>query len=198
MDAAAVEKAKRRLERARECLTEIERPPKTYADFQAAWTDFLLALNGIFSCLEQGAKISPQSRQWFGGKKRTRKGDGLMQYLHQARNTEEHGIVPVSKLKTPTVKLLEGTGNPDSVKSIEIHDDRVIIVHNPSEGKSPVISVTMPAAILVPVKDDRSGKVFDPPTEHLDQLIENSFPLTVSRLGFAYVENLIAEAEGLA
>ena len=42
MKSAAVRKAKHRLERARASLTELEKPPTTYADAETAWTDFLL------------------------------------------------------------------------------------------------------------------------------------------------------------
>ena len=67
-----------------------------YADFEAAWTDFLVSTNAIYTILEVGAKGSPQSRQWFGRKKIERRNDPLLQYLHQARNADEHGMAPVA------------------------------------------------------------------------------------------------------
>jgi hypothetical protein len=68
MKQAAIDKARSRFEKATECVTRIERSGY-FAEFESAWTDFLLAANVIWSALEQGVKDTPQSRQWFGGKK---------------------------------------------------------------------------------------------------------------------------------
>lgn len=105
MDPKAIAKAELRFAKATSCLAEIQKPPSTYKDFLHIWTDFLLALNAVYTSLEQGAKSSPQSRQWFGGKKRERRQDPLLRYLHQARNADEHGLAPVSRSRANWVSL---------------------------------------------------------------------------------------------
>ncbi len=192
----AIEKAERRLQRARECLDQLK-SPKNLQEFLLVWTDFLLALNGVYTCLEQGAKSSPQSRQWFGQKKRFRKEDPLLQYLHQARNADEHGLSPVSKNKLPTAIITPGTGNPEAVSNIKSDELSVTFEYDPSKGHLPRILLKGPSILLVPVKDDRYGSTYDPPTKHLGQKIDNNAPLPVALMGFEYVSNLIVEARGL-
>ena len=199
MNPAAIEKAKGRLEKARTILAELATGKSpSYARFQAQWTDFILALNGVYSVLEQGSKVSPQSRQWFGAKKRERREDPLLQYLHQARNADEHGIAPVSRFERPQFQIVPGTGNPDAIKGVAIGDDKIEIIADVEAAKGVQFLVTTPAVFLIPVTDDRFGQTFNPPTTHLGQQLPNSYPLTVATKGFEYVENLVQEAGTLA
>jgi hypothetical protein len=91
MKPEAIRKARARLQRAQEaydCLIL----PGTEETFEANWTDFLIASHTVYTSLEQGAKDNATSRQWFGSKKRERREDPLLQYVHQARNADEHGL----------------------------------------------------------------------------------------------------------
>jgi hypothetical protein len=102
MDQRALIKAQRRLSVAQKA---IERLPET-ADFDAfseQWYIFLHAAKGVYITIEQGAKASAQSRQWFGRKNNERKSDPLLRYISEARNDDEHGIAePVAR--APSVR----------------------------------------------------------------------------------------------
>lgn len=65
---------------------------KSYRDAEAAWTDFLIACGSFFSKLQEGAKGANASEYWYGLKKHQRKSDPILNYLHKARNSDEHGI----------------------------------------------------------------------------------------------------------
>ena len=197
MNPAAIDKAKQRLDKSKSAIASLEAKPRDRGEAAALWTDFLLAHNSVFSCLEQGAKTESRSRQWFGKKKRERREDPLLQYLHQARNADEHGIAPIARFQPPTARILEGTGNPETIKDIRVSADTIKIQYDDTNGNVPHIRITSPAVYLVPVTDERYGMTFDPPTEHLGKQLENNYPLTVAKLGFAYTENLINEAEQL-
>lgn len=90
MDSEAVEQAKVRLQKAEKALQELQ-AATNYDGAESAWIDFLVAASTIYSKLQQGAKSNAKSRAWYASKKKERKEDPLLRYLHQARNSEEHG-----------------------------------------------------------------------------------------------------------
>lgn len=194
MKQIAIDKAQARLDKARTSLARI-RASTSYADFVSAWTDFLVNANSVYTILEQGAKSSPQCRQWFGGKKKERRADPLLQYLHQARNADEHGLEPVSQLRGGSFSLsAEGS----------IHIERLAIDGNgnidlrlgPDSTGKPVIKLTPATAVLLPVTDDRFGATFQPPLEHKGVKLTDTSPAAVAALGLVYHEALLAEAAG--
>lgn len=190
MKQIVVDKAHRRLEKASTCLKRME-DSRSFEEFESAWTDFLIALNTIHTALEQGAKTSPQSRQWYGGKKAERRKDALLSYLHQAKNADEHGIEPITAYTPGGVKIGEGAQLSVIAKTIVNHGKTSLEVH-PIE--SPGIEIIAPSAKLIPVRDDRYGNVFDPPTQHLGSILPDASPLTIARLGFKYHEELVQTA----
>ena len=114
MNLQAVEQAKIRLAKAEKTFDAM-RSSTTLEDMEEAWTDFLIAVSAIYSKLEQGAKGNSKSEGWFGRKKRERRKDPLLKYLHAARNSNEHGIerivestCPYQKLR-PTVLVVQAT-----------------------------------------------------------------------------------------
>src|SRR3977135_1049935 len=104
MDPRSAEQARLRLAKA-EKSAETVRAATTLEASEEAWTDYLVAVSAIYSKLEQGAKSDPKSRQWFGGKKKERRGDPLLRYLHAARNSNEHGIERVVEQTGPNKDL---------------------------------------------------------------------------------------------
>ncbi|MEL7687903.1 hypothetical protein AAG596_08325, partial [Citromicrobium bathyomarinum] len=72
MKPQGLEKARRRLRVASNALDQLKAAASD-AEFEDAWFIFLTSWKGIYTTLEQGAKSSAQSRQWFGGKKAERK-----------------------------------------------------------------------------------------------------------------------------
>jgi hypothetical protein len=91
MDPAAVQHGQTRLRKAEKAIEAL----KSATDFESAeegWSDFLQAPPGIYSKLAQGANVKGSSFGWYGRKKKERKDDPLLRYLHFARNADEHGI----------------------------------------------------------------------------------------------------------
>jgi len=194
MDPDAVDQAKVRLRKAETALATL-----TAADsFEAAedaWTDFLTASATIYSKLEQGAKAGAQSRQWFGQKKKQRKDDPLLRYLHHARNSDEHGIERV-------ISRFHDTGpiwgqQPKFGERIPVNIQAI----DPDTGEfgEPVGGFYPGSRIkLIRVHDRRYGDSFDVPGTHLGQAIP--YPdeaADIASLGLAYLRGLVDEAEGL-
>ncbi len=157
-----------------------------------------MAFHGIYTVLKIGSKTSPQSRQWYGEKAQERNKDPLLLYLNQARNADEHGLAPVAKFKKPTATIIDGTGDASTIKRIETSDNSVTLYVDESLKNIPLIRLSLPAVVLVEVRDDRFGGVFPPPREHMGKPVEPDHPLPIAQLAVAYMSALVEEAAGLA
>ena len=197
MKAVALFKARERLEKARQSL-QLVQSAANHKDFRFAWTDLLVSANAVFTILEQGAKTNPQSRQWFGNKKRFRTKDPLLSYMHQARNADEHGI-------EPTTMRIGGGGIRIGRVSGTVHFSTVVgdgeggTVLGPISGDGEVdYKIIKPIFMLAIVKDDRFGNAcYYPPIEHLGSPIVDTSPVGVGLLLLAYLDVLVQEASAL-
>jgi hypothetical protein len=196
MKREAIEKARERLARASDAIGRLEQK-EAFDTFVSDWTDFLLASNSIYTVLEQGAKTSAQSRQWFGRKKNQRRADPLLQYLHQARNADEHGLEQIIQRGEQTLNIDFKKGYRPKTGQIKMSDGTVFQLPPTPENAEGMI-ITLRAYALARVKDTRYGNEFDPPTEHLGKPLENpDSPLHAAKLALAYQASLIEEAERL-
>jgi len=177
-------------------LTDI-RDAKTYQDFVVFWYLFLVAWKAIYTLLEKGSKTSAQSRQWFGSKKTERRGDQLLQYMFEARNSEEHGLEEITALRPG--RLLIGTNGPGHSRSIRF--DGTIgpggALRVTALDGLPVGVVQHPSrAVLVPVHA-LGNRTIPPPATHKGVPLPKQDPLTVATLALAYAETLVTEAASL-
>ena len=193
MKKAAIIKAQRRLDKARKALENVAHSTN-HDDFESAWTDLLISLNTIMTVLEKGAKDSPQSRQWFGGKKKEVRTDPLLRYLVQARNADEHGLEKVSEHVPASLSV--GRGNRFvHIEYVKFdHLGRMSAKFTALDGRPLDVTHTLPHAALVAVSDDRFGDTFAPPNEHLGQSIDDPSPYWAGEKAVAYYQALITEA----
>jgi hypothetical protein len=164
MDAQAVAQARTRLAKAEKSSAALK-IATTIEDAEKAWTDFLVAAGAVYSKLEQGAKANGRSLAWFGKKKRERKTDPLLRYLHFARNSSEHGIERVSAATADNVdlngrKLAFNERRPYKIEAI----DQVTFLPT---GKAMDCVMAGPTLKPVQVTDSRFGDSCDPPTTHM-------------------------------
>jgi hypothetical protein len=194
MDAEAVEQARARLIKAEKALFALK-TSTNFEEAEEAWSDFLLASSTIYSKLEQGAKSHGRSNPWYGGKKKLRKDDALLRFLHQARNSDEHGIERVAERGGNAVDL---TGKP--LVFNEYREHVIDSVRDPQTGevKAQHIKAILhgPSLQMIRVHDRRHGTFCDPPTHYLGQIIqvEDNSLIGVASLGLSHLTALIAEA----
>ena len=74
VDKNALEAARAAISKAESSIRSM-RTAKTYAEFQSAWSDFLLATSRVYTKLEQGAKTGVKTVAWFGQQKYQRRSD---------------------------------------------------------------------------------------------------------------------------
>ncbi len=196
---AGIEKAKVCLDDARATLKNCAEATD-YTIFAKQWRQFLIAAVSVIHVLENASFASPQGRQWFGTTKRAGRADELALYMYQARNAEEHGIDPVTELRSGGVGI-GAPGEKIHIKSLVIRGGKVDLELG-EEHKGPVTIEVIPAHVeLRTVVDDRFKQSFDPPKQHKGKPIECDAPdaaLTIARLYVDYLAEMIADAERLA
>ena len=184
MDERAIEAAQLRLAKARDEAAKLglDRPRA-----KLAWGEFLLAIGGFYSKLEQGAKSSDSSRKWFKDKQAERASDNLLAYLHHARNTEEHGILPVTK---------------EGYRSLEIAPGGMVQIESDGVDTWTVVGAS-PGAIKDQERELFLSRVLDrkgywaPPTVHLGLPIDPT-PISVAEAALAYATTMLEEAQSLS
>ncbi|MGZ8362693.1 MAG: hypothetical protein ACXW3D_02430 [Caulobacteraceae bacterium] len=184
MKAQAVDQARSRLDKAY-ALLEIMKGESDAQKIQLMWTDFLLAVGAIYSKLEQGSKGNSRSEAWFGHKKGERKKDPLLSYLHHARNSDEHGIEPVTERHSSYIRM-----PPRGSVTLQSDGKNTWTVIESSGA----IEYANDLVVMIPVIDRRYGDVFDPPVTHLGRPLKGSSPMMAANLAVVYFENLIEDA----
>lgn len=215
MDPRAVEKAKSRLRVANKALADMRRS-ETFRDFADNWYVFLTSAKNVYTVLEQGAKTTPQSRQWFGAKATIRRNDPLLQYVFEARNDDEHGLGSSIDI-TPEMheigiadegfsKLVRLDGGP--FHNVVVSGGRAGIVFKGGppppglratslDGK-PIKSKRTPATTGLVEVTARGGRKHPPPESHLDVPLEDKSPIAVASVMVGYLASLLEEASALA
>ena len=195
MNPFAITKSRSRLRVAKKAVEEFA-VCQRYDAFVDLWYTFLTAAKNIYTVLEQGAKDTPQSSQWFGAKKNERREDALLQYLFQARNDDEHGLSPVTRHQ-PGFTVIGGMGGSSAVRLNGTFGVGKTIEVASLDGQPVHVLQMMPHAQLVTVYG-RDKRAYPPPTEHKGKPLPSNLPFPVATLAVAYLESLIAEAEALA
>ncbi len=200
MNPKAVSKARARLATATKQLSEAQNSTD-YDEFASHWYLFLVTAKNVYTQLEQGAKTSDQSRQWFGGKKRERREDPLLQYMFQARDDDEHGIGDVTKLEAGKLGIGRAVGDFGDSFRISMSSDGngppVIHEIESLDGK-PILIEQIPAHVVLVTVTGRGNVTYEPPTEHLGKPLPDNLPITVGKLTLAYLESLLSDAESRA
>jgi hypothetical protein len=123
--------------------------------------------------------------------------DQLLQYLHHARNEDEHGLEPIlTHVEGRTV--IGGTGGIH-VKHLVIERGVIKTADIRPLTEGGVVTITnIPAhAKLLPVKDSRDGNVYDVPREHLSKPILDQSPVGCAALAVDYYIQYIKDAAKL-
>lgn len=192
MHQRAIEKARSKLARSIAIHGEMERSP-SLADVRIAWPDFLINANGVFSALEQGAKDSEPSKRWFGGVSKFRRSDPLLQYLHQARNSEEHSLEEQT-YPIPGSLLVVGTGNGPHEATLNSNPDGSLrITYDPRKAK---VLNYKPQLVFTQVSN--RGVQYPAPESHRGVKLFQISPQKAAALVILYLEEIIQEAEQLS
>jgi len=215
MDRKALDKARHRLRLASKAAADLQ-SCATFDEFSGQWYFFLVSAKSVYTVLEQGVKLSPQSMQWFGGKQKDRRGDPLLQYLYEARNADEHGLGSSVDLQPEKHEIaVAAPGYSNTVRldggpfsNVVVSGTQTAVVFEgeghptgfrvtPLDGKPVLVRRTPASAILVDVVA-RGNRRYPPPKSHLGEAVSDTSPIGVAKLAISYLEGLLAEASALA
>lgn len=189
----ALKKAESKLRILRETLPRIE-SCNDFDKFTDLWYIFLVAGKNVYTALKQGATATPQDRQWFGGKESERRRDSLLQYVFEARNQDEHEITPTAQLEPSRVTFSTGVGG----KGISVSGVYPQKFNVKSVDEAPMTISSQPEHVkLLPVTNEFK-QTFQPPTLHLNNLLQDQSPYNLAKLTLAYLEGLVSEAASRA
>jgi hypothetical protein len=178
MNRQAISKAERNLARMRAALDNLNSADSN-AQIEAAWEDFVIAAGTFHKTLGEGAKQSNRSRNWFATKTRDRRTDLLLQYVHHARNAEQHGIRAIAE---PASSQITMRGQGTMVTVVDTAPGEWTVVEVKGD-----VTFANDRARLVTVSD-RNGTPFAPPISHFGQTLQGKTPVAVARLALAYFE----------
>lgn len=173
---AGILKAKSRLDEAKKHYTNC-RASTTHNQYAEAWAKFLISSAAILHVIEGASRHTPQGRQWYGAKRTQCRKDPLILYLYQARNEEEHGIEPVTKI-TPGKVIMHvpegGVVVRAQIRGRPSDENLSNLLLNPNNypGAVPTFTILPPRPELLPVTS-KEGDVFQPPKEHLGKPLSN-------------------------
>lgn len=185
-----VAQANARLRKARRAFADI-RHARSYIDVWSGWSDFLIASAGIYTKLGRHADAAKWTPGWFSAKLLERKTARLLQYVHQARNQDEHGIHHVtipypSEVMSPDEPLLFIGGWPEWDEELR----RWI----PSGAPDPSTSWSIyPASGWLSPLVNRGVK-YSVPQHHLGTKIPHPTVYWAAKLTLNYLVRLIDEA----
>ena len=195
MKKIAIDKAIRRIKKAKSAFEKCK-ASSNHEQYTEHWAEFLISSAAVFNILEAGCRNTPQGRQWYGGKRREGKNDPLVLHMRQARNEEEHGIEPVTKIEPGGIEI-GASGEPFHIKHLRLGGpDSLSQILNPNNyyGAPPTVSIIPPKPVLLTITS-KEGDKFPPPTEHLGDSIKGLHIFAIAELYISYIENIIIEAE---
>jgi hypothetical protein len=188
MEKRAVEQARIQFDHASKALADLK-GSNDFAAIERHWTEFLGAAGRVFNKLEQGAKVSGESRAWFGRKHGQRRSDPLLRYVWHARNVNEHSLEQVAELNPGHAKVVEPTKRDlAALAEWEKTETRPHAVLGLVEAVFSHVALKSVTDRAVP---------FPPPDTHLGAKVEHKTPAHVGDLELAYLAAMIAEAESL-
>jgi hypothetical protein len=191
---SAVAKARYHWQRADGHLASIG--PIFEGDITPMWSNFLSAANAVYEALKKGKKGFLKSEEWFAKKRRERRLDPLLNYMHHARNASEHGLHAVLEKGSEPRGEAVFSGRGEDWESEWTDEGYVALLKEP-DGTTRRVQFTPPDYRLIRVYDDRSDTWFAPPTEHLGKPLQSTTPLAVGKLWLDYLARMIDEAEAL-
>jgi hypothetical protein len=195
VDTKAIIKAEIRCEAATDALSRLGEQ-KDLRRSAVEWFSFLTAWKGVYTVLEQGAKTSQSSKDWFEAKRKERLNDPLLTYLYEARNDEEHGLdIPLDDIIGEIKFRIPEPGEVPKAPPENLPIDGIRLTREDG-GPIEIIRSVGPGIALMEVTN-RKGNVVNTPEAHFGQPLVDTTPQAVAALGLAYIKALTAEAKAL-
>lgn len=189
------------IELARACeFFELMKKDKTFEDFESHWKLFLHHIERLWLKSKSHYKKSPKWARWARPYEAEWKSDQLLQYLHEARNAEQHTVAEIVSKDliggTGIGFQVVGGGSPENALTVQEHSNRNFHheaqIH--TEGDMHFLEILVFRMKLLPMKD-RNRKITAVPTIHLKKPIDNHDVLSLAACGYNWYAIFLNAAE---
>ncbi|MBS0126894.1 hypothetical protein [Thetidibacter halocola] len=157
--------------------------------FVEAWDDFLQQVSRINEKLKAGSRDDPQSKKWYEKLAKTRQEDKLLQYLHQARNAEHHGLEN---------SIDEGFGiwayGKGEFSGFVDGNGKFHVTEFKPETPGAEIEVKYSQNLKKVVN---RGVSYELPASHLGKPLDDVSPIALAELAIVYYRGVLHEAKSL-
>jgi hypothetical protein len=176
--------------RAASLAVERMRAAKSFQDFEAAWGDFLDAVEKVWKkCERECQGVKKEFQPWQARFNSERGSDPLLSYLRHARNADNHSIQEIVQ-HIPGSSMITSSGpGPLYIERLEIRDGQI----TEYSGNQPLIQRTTPSRVE-PLRIVDRGVTYDPPREHLGRALDRRDPLAIAEAGLTYYTKFVEEA----
>ncbi len=157
-------------------------------EFENHWKRFLSELRRVWNKTDATFEKTTGWRNWKNEYHKVVRGDELLWYLWEARNTDEHTVEDIAKKKEGFLGLRAGPTGSAHIKELKIENGALKI-----DGDGSVEVTFRPASVhLLPV-EARDGAV-DVPRKHKGKPIDPDDILNLARLGATFYEDFVMDA----
>ena len=157
-------------------------------EFENHWKRFLSELRRVWNKTDATFGETTGWRSWQDDYHKVVKGDELLWYLWEARNTDEHTVQDIAKKKEGFLGLRAGPTGSAHIQELKIENGVLKI-----DGDGSVEVTFRPANVhLLPV-NARKGTV-DVPRMHKGESINPDEILNLARRGAAFYEQFVMDA----
>lgn len=158
-------------------------------EYEIHWVDFLSASNSFFEKFEKAAGKFQAFGEFYSPFRKERKKDSLLQYLHQARNSEEHCVgesgEPIPKAKG----LIFNASITVAKNKVELEKLKL----EQAEMAKRVENVPKNRFRAIPVVN--YGREYGVPLEHLKKSSFAIHPNEMAFLALSYMSNTLEAAK---
>jgi len=190
MDSSGLDQVNKSLRRVADAL-EAMRAANDLGTFEDRWSDLLnyasQTLNQVIASTKDGA-----TKGWSDSIVHALRIDDLLQYARQARDTEFHGIKPITATKRGVMNI-RATDQPVRIKQLKIVPrGSQLEVQAEHDGGLLMIEFVPDSVELAAVVN--RGQTYEPPSEHLGQPIVRATPVLVGEFLYEYLQRTVREA----
>lgn len=158
------------------------------------WSDFLIAANRFFERLEEGSKSSGKCEAWYGRVTHQRRKDELLKYIHQARNSDEHGLANIIGLTSIRISNTSTDSQEPIACEIDPSTGNISSIYVPPNSAA---RIRMPDFVVVEVHNKKYGTTCTPPTMHKGQEISDWGLECIGSLALSAMTEILEEAQTL-
>lgn len=155
--------------------------------YEAAWFEFLGAIERIWYKFLSQTKHHPKRHSWIGIWESERKKEPLLSFLSKSRGAEEHSHIEVVG-RGPDIREITKVNGPMHYKDVNGTLVPAIV-----DGESYTIHYDPKSVQLKAIK--YRGQAYDVPKEHLGKKILYPTPIVLAELGIAFYTRFINDAE---